>query len=75
MTGSGASWGDRIENGDGVHLTNGEFTLCGDAWDAPDSEPDWEPGEFRKPKSRIITCAKCVAIVLLCRGVRVAERS
>lgn len=60
----------RIENDDGVHVTLGEFTLCGDAFDAPDTEAD--VSSFRKAKSRTVTCPRCVERVLACRGVRVA---
>ena len=61
----------RIENDDGVHVTIDEFTLCGDAFDAPDTEDDVSP--YRKATSRIVTCERCTRLVLACRGVHVLK--
>lgn len=33
----------------GVHLMNGEFTLCGDAFDIAETEIDFTAGPFEKP--------------------------
>lgn len=63
------------ENLDGVHVFDSEFSLCGDAWDAPDTEADWEAGPFEKTRKRVVTCAKCVKVILFCRGIRVAADS
>ncbi len=66
-----------VENEDGVHLLNpamgGEFTLCGDAFDAHSSEN--APGrKFNHATgTRRITCPKCVEIILACRGVKIKE--
>lgn len=65
-------WRRYMENDDGVHLTIGEFTLCGDAWDAPDTESDWPAGQFRLASGKAITCKRCASIIRTCRGVRVA---
>jgi hypothetical protein len=52
---------------------NGEFTLCGDAFDAPDSEEGWEAGPFRETIKRIITCPRCITIIKLCRYVSIPK--
>lgn len=64
-------WYRLMENDEGVHLTIGEFTLCGDSFDAPDSEGDWPAGQFRVPKRRTVTCKRCASIIRTCRGIRV----
>lgn len=60
-----------IENCDGVHLHHPtmDFTLCGDTNDG-DTKVDIEP--LRNTNKRIITCPRCIAIILACRGVRVS---
>ena len=65
-----------VEFGGEVHLFpavggGGEHTLCGVAFDAADSEKD-ESLRFRPTKRRTITCFGCAAVVLACRGVRIA---
>ena len=65
-------WHRYMENKDGVHLTIGEFTLCGDAFDEPYTEKDWEPGQFKVARHKPITCKRCASIIRTCRGVRVA---
>jgi hypothetical protein len=62
-----------VENDEGVHVMRAEFTLCGDAFDAPETELDWEAGPFRKTRRRAVTCLRCADIVRLCRGVRVSK--
>lgn len=63
------------ENSAGVHLMNpiqGEFSLCGDAFDI-DSEPDDDhDGGLVVTKKKTVTCERCKAIIMGCRGVRVA---
>jgi hypothetical protein len=63
------------ENRAGVHLMNpiqAEYSLCGDAYDI-DSEPDDEhDGALKETKSRTVTCERCKAIIINCRGVRTA---
>ncbi len=59
-----------VENNDGVHIEFGEFTLCGDAYDIGSVEGE-ECGDFRPTTKRTVTCKKCAAIVIMCRGVRV----
>lgn len=59
-----------------VHLANlpnlPEFTLCGDAYDLGSMVDDYE---WFPTKSRTVTCPKCAAIILACRGVRVSKGS
>lgn len=65
-----------VENDKGVHIwcpLNGEFTLCGDAFDAPDSEDDWDEGPFVETRKRTVTCPDCIAVILACRGLRVKK--
>jgi hypothetical protein len=47
-----------------------EFTLCGDAFDAPDTEQGWEDGPFVATDSKTVTCPKCVEIIRAVQGVR-----
>lgn len=63
--------GEFAENLDGVHLMNGEFTLCGDAYDIAETEDDFQAGDIRPTKRRTVTCARCAEIIYLCRGVRI----
>lgn len=60
-----------VENDEGVHIMCGEFTLCGDSFDAPETEDGWTIGPFVPTSKRTITCPRCAAVVTLCRGVRV----
>lgn len=62
-----------MENAEGVHLMNalnGEYTLCGDAFDAHISESDWPNGEMVATTKRVVTCERCCRIIEMCRGVR-----
>lgn len=59
-----------LENKDGVHLMNGEFTLCGDSFDIAETESDFEAGTLVATRKKIVTCPKCTAVILHCRGVR-----
>lgn len=63
---------DFVENEDGVHVENGEFTLCGDSFDIGTTEGE-ECGDTRPTKKKRVTCPKCAHIVLMCRGVQVAS--
>lgn len=61
-------------NHDGVHVFYGEFTLCGDAFDAPDSEKEVGlRSPFEDTESKTVTCPKCVALIKFCRGIRIAK--
>ena len=60
---------DFAENNDGVHLMNGEFSLCGDSFDIGSTEGE-ECGDLMPTKARTVTCVECIAIIKLCRGVR-----
>jgi len=41
---------------------NSEYSLCGDAWDAPDTECDVEPFRFVE-RGETVTCSKCREII------------
>lgn len=41
---------------------NSEYSLCGDAFDAPDTEDDVEPFKFVKPQERV-TCIICLCAI------------
>lgn len=59
------------ENAEGVHLVDGEFTLCGDSFDIAETERDGDhDGTLAKTTKRIVTCKRCITIILHCRGVR-----
>lgn len=64
-----------VENDAGVHLMMGEYTLCGDAADAPESEPDWTEGAFQPTDRQTISCPRCVEIVMACRGLQVKKNA
>jgi len=60
-----------VENGEGVHLMLGEFTICGDASDIADSEREGErDGKFRPTTKKTVTCPRCARVIRYCRGVR-----
>jgi len=61
-----------IENNDGVHVENGEFTLCGDSFDIGSTEGE-ACGDTRPTKKRRVTCKRCAEIILICRGVQIAS--
>ena len=63
---------DFAENGDGVHLMNGEFTLCGDSFDIGSTEGE-ECGDLKPTNKRTVTCSNCAKIIQLCRGVRTSH--
>lgn len=50
--------------------SGGEFTLCGIAFDAGDSESTPEL-IWRSPDGNAVTCASCIAVIDVCRGRRV----
>jgi hypothetical protein len=57
-----------------IHLVQpgmgAEFTLCGDAFDLGSDEDGYE---WRETRRRTVTCPRCAAVILACRGVRVCE--
>ena len=65
-----------VENADGVHLMSphqGEYTLCGDAFDMA-SASGGEHGQefdFKPTRKRVVTCERCSTIINHCRGVSV----
>lgn len=61
-----------VENGDGVHLEHGEFTLCGDSFDIGQTEGE-DCGDYQPTRKRTVTCANCILIIKLCRGVHIAS--
>lgn len=64
---------DFVENGEGVHLEHGEFTLCGDSFDIGDTEYETD-GNTRPTKSKTVTCPRCAEIIRMCRGVRIKAK-
>lgn len=62
-----------LENTEGVHLMYGEFTLCGDSFDIAETERDGDhDGTLAKTTKHVVTCERCKAIIVYCRGTRVA---
>jgi hypothetical protein len=64
-----------VENAKGVHLMLGEYTLCGDAFDAPLSEADWDEGPFEATSKTTVTCPDCAQIIFECRAVKFRRRN
>ena len=63
---------DYVEAEGMVHLMNpenGEYTLCGDAFDLDSDEDGYEQKPTRR---RTVDCPSCAAVVVMCRKVRVA---
>jgi hypothetical protein len=52
-------------------LSGGEFTLCGVAFDAADSEQDTALC-FEETNSKTVTCEECMKVIKHCRKVRVS---
>lgn len=50
----------------------GEFTLCGDAFDI-DSEKGYEQHAWEDAASGPVTCKNCATIIRACKGVRIKE--
>ena len=62
------------ENADGVHLMNGEYSLCGDAFDVGSGGlPGDEETDIVQTSKRTVTCPRCINIIRICRGVRTQE--
>lgn len=64
------------ENKAGVHLMDpiqGEYSLCGDAFDI-DSEADVDEhdGRLKPTDKKVVTCKRCKAVIMMCRGVRIS---
>lgn len=47
----------------------GEYTLCGVAWDAPDSEDDVEPFVMAKDDESI-TCLLCCRVIRIVKAMK-----
>lgn len=64
--------GSFVEVDGRVHLTqDSEHLLCNTAtFDAADTEDD-ESLRWKPTKAKAVTCEPCIAIIQLCRGVRV----
>lgn len=64
--------------GHGVHLVSpmqgGEFTLCGIAFDAGDSEKD-STAQWRDTPSTTVTCDICIDVIEACQGIKVRRRA
>ena len=58
-----------LENDNGVHgmstIGLGEFTICGWAFDAPETEglEEVPGGSFRETKKKTITCPQCIEVL------------
>ena len=70
--------GDRqlVENALGVHVVSpleSEYTLCGDSMEV--SLHEGPSHEWRETKRRIVTCPRCMTVILEVRGVRVAKEA
>lgn len=67
------------ENGHGVHVLLGEHTVCGFAFDAPETESADDATNLGGPLSpapiHIVTCPRCAAVVKAMRSVRVRNPS
>lgn len=59
-----------VENADGVHVEISEHTLCGDSFDIGSTEGE-ACGNTMPTTKRVVTCKRCAAIVMMCRGVRI----
>lgn len=59
---------DRLEDIRGVHLLINEHTICGDAFDAPDTESNWEFGPFKETKKHVVTCIDCIRVIRICKA-------
>lgn len=66
---------DYAKSEDGlVHLVsalNGEFTLCGDAYDGGLAVDEDNKSNWQCHKRGPVTCPRCVSEIKNCRGVRV----
>lgn len=58
-----------MQNDEGVHIMDGEFTLCGDAFDIGATEDDVSSLSPIAPT--VITCKRCVRIIKKCRDPRI----
>ena len=56
------------KDNNGIHLMNGEFTLCGYAWDC--YKDDCSLTEMKITKSKTVTCEECVDIIETCKKVK-----
>lgn len=55
-----------------VSVLNGEFTLCGDAFEGCDKG---DGADWVRCKSGPVTCPKCISEIKNCRGVRVQHNA
>lgn len=64
-----------MENKKGVHAMYGEFTLCGDAFDIAEAnwDPEYEDGELKETKKKIVTCPDCISLIKYCKSLRTKE--
>lgn len=65
-----------MENVDGIHLMSpvqGEYTICGDAFDGGSGIGESDLTEMHETEKTTVTCPKCVAVILGCRGVRIKQ--
>lgn len=64
-----------VQMGGAIHLAiDGEHLLCNTAtFDAADSEGD-EDLRWHETTEKIVSCTDCIALILLCKGVRIASK-
>ncbi len=62
------------ENRGGVHLMNGEFTLCGYSIDIEALLEDDNDGNPVPTNKKVVTCKECKEIIRMCRGTRIGNR-
>ena len=65
---------DLVENKVGVHVMISEYTLCGVAWDAPDTEEDFDEGEFLPTSKTTVTCQECVSVIVAVRDLKIRRK-
>jgi hypothetical protein len=65
-----------MENADGVHFMNsvqGEFTMCGDAYNFQETEGLSPEMKLKPTRKRTVTCPKCCQLIAACRGVTIKQ--
>lgn len=63
-----------LENKSGVHLMNGQYTLCGEHFGGGNTVHKGATNRESpsKTKKRTVTCTGCKEVIILCRGVRIS---
>lgn len=70
---------DYAKSNDGrIHLVsaiNGEFTLCGNAFDGDADGQASDPHAWEEVKRGPVTCENCIREIENCRGIRVRHKT